>query len=434
MKRFVLQYILMSNIVIINSTSSLQFLGDYVLENVEMKNGTESDGDATIGLLIRDERYQIRVSMKGGKKEGVGLVVREDGTLFMKLMFVNDICEGEVTKKNEYGITILQGRVEGGIEVGMWIEYDDNGNEIWRGLYRNGERFITVKKQEGMKGFYSEVSLTGELLSVSEYDKDVLYKEGDGFVCEKGIIVRESIYERGEEVRVLREWSKGVMIEYDKNGVMVYKGGFAGDIIKGIVREGEGTEFGSDGKSVLYVGGWRNGKREGYGSEFKGSNPVFIGEWKNGLRYGEGKELNEKGEVVRYGRWLGCSFELTRRFDDDYTNDSNVFGVDCLNGVVRLDIGNNCFRNVSQFVIDGLNELKSVTIGWKSFELNSDAKEGSKCVIMNCAHLSCIHIGDQSFLWYESFELKNLPSLISTQLGYRVFRKCRSIVFESMSE
>ena len=173
----------MSNINVVKYSSCLEFLGDYEIRSVEMKTGDELTGDAIIGLLIENEAYELRVSMKEGKKEGIGVIVREDGTLYMRLMFVNDVCEGEVTKKNEYGNTVLRGRVEGGVEVGIWIEYDNSGQEIWRGLYRNGKRYITVKKQKGMKGFFAEVSLNGELVSVSEYDKDRLLKEGKCFEC-----------------------------------------------------------------------------------------------------------------------------------------------------------------------------------------------------------------------------------------------------------
>ena len=63
----------MSNITITNTSSSLQFLGGYVIESVEMKNGSELNGDAVIRLLIENEQYEIRVSIKKGKKEGVGL-------------------------------------------------------------------------------------------------------------------------------------------------------------------------------------------------------------------------------------------------------------------------------------------------------------------------------------------------------------------------
>ena len=514
----------MSNINVTNSCSSLEFLGDYEIKSVEMKSGSELSGEAIMRLLIDNEEYELRVSIKEGKKEGIGLLLREDGTLFMRMMFVNDECEGEVIKKNKYGITVLKGRVSKGKEVGMWIEYDD-GTEIWRGLYRNGKRCMTLKEQEGMKGFYSEVNMNGELLSVSEYDdkwmkngicfevesghlkRECVYENGmkkrvireftddglmrlfddngkkvyegvwfgdmmNGFVIhpemegmkgffkemnvnrellsvseydewrkngkcfeyEGGRLVRECEYKNGVMIRVLREWKGECMIEYDVNGIRVYEGGFEGDMMKGFVREGEGKEYGIDGKSALYVGGWKKGLREGYGSEFKGLNPVYIGEWKNGLRDGIGEEYDENEEVIRSGKWIKGEYSVMR-YEDGYGNDLSVFDIDCLKGIERLEIGNDCFKKVNRFVIDGLNELKSIIIGKKSFYFDiENSRLGSKCVIMNCDQLRQIHIGEDSFYWYKSFELKNLPSLISIQLDHSTFKNCHWIVFDSMND
>ncbi len=137
----------------INTSFSLEFLGEYMIKSAEIENGNELNGEARMRVLIDKEEYELRVPMKEGKKEGIGLLVRENGTLFMKLMFVNDECEGEVTKVNKYGRRVLKGRVSRGKEVGIWIEYDDNGNERWRGFYRNGKRYVALNEQEGMKGF-----------------------------------------------------------------------------------------------------------------------------------------------------------------------------------------------------------------------------------------------------------------------------------------
>ena len=76
----------MSNIRVRNCNSSLEFVGDYEIKSVEMKSGDELIGDAIIGLLIENEEYELRVSMKEGKKEGIGLIVREDGTPFIRMM------------------------------------------------------------------------------------------------------------------------------------------------------------------------------------------------------------------------------------------------------------------------------------------------------------------------------------------------------------
>ena len=137
----------------------------------------------------------------------------------------------------------------------------------------------------------------------------------------------------------------------------------------------------------------------------------------------------------------------TKQFEDGYGNDLNVFDTSCLKGVNRLVIGDRCFMNVKEFVLDGLNELESVKIGHNSFYLDWDTREGSKCLIMNCDRLRELEIGEGSWqsqgIWersvygcnsfknYEVFELKNLPSLMSIQLGYSVFSGCHSIVFES---
>ena len=219
-------------------------------------------------------------------------------------------------KKNEYGSVVLRGRVSKGKEVGIWIEYDDDGNEIWRGLYRNGKRYSILKEEEGMKGFYSEMSVNGDLLNVSEYD-DEWRKNGKCFEYEGGRLIRECEYKNGVMMRVLREWKGECMIEYDDNGMRVYEGGFEGDMMKGFVREGRGKEFGIDGKRVLYVGEWKNGKRDG-----------------------TGRELNENGTVLRKGRWIeGVYEDAIKRFEDGYGNDLSVFDIDCLKGIERLEIG-----------------------------------------------------------------------------------------------
>ena len=105
-----------------------------------------------------------------------------------------------------------------------------------------------------------------------------------------------------------------------------------------------------------------------------------------------------------------------------------------LKGIERVEIEEDYFIKMKRFVIDGLNELKSIIIGKNSFYLDIKLREGSKCLIMNCDQLSEINIGYRSFYWYESFELKNLPSLISIQLDRHAFMKCHRIVFESMND
>ena len=130
---------------------------------------------------------------------------------------------------------------------------------------------------------------------------------------------------------------------------------------------------------------------------------------------------------MRRGRWIKGEYGVTKRFENGYGNDCSVFDNSCIKGVNRLVIGYHCFMKVNEFVIDGLNELKSMKIGKNSFYLS----KGSKCLIMNCDGLREVEIGCGSFYCYEMLELKNLPSLHSIQMGSEAFDNCDSIVFES---
>ena len=396
----------MSNINITSKSSYLEFLGDYEIESVEMKSGDELNGEAVMKVLIDGEGYEMRVSIKEGKKEGIGLIVRKNGTLFMRMMFVNDVCEGEVIKKSKFGKTVLKGTLEKGKEVGLFVEYDEDEKEVWRGFYRNGERYSAVKKclrksgfyeetsvsgellrvsqyddrwkrhgtcfefkdgkiageyvyehgkkdktvrefhdddmrlfdkygrivyegiyfgdiydgfcvhpkKKGMPGFFKEMNKKGDLLSISQYDDLVMKKEGKCFEFERGRIVRECEYKNNECIRVYREWKGEVMIEYDENGMRVYEGGFGGDMVKGFVRDKEGTEYESDG-TALYVGHYVDGERSGYGTEYKGCYAWYIGNWKNGKRSGKGKEYDENEHVVKDGEWIDGRWEEDVKLD-----------------------------------------------------------------------------------------------------------------------
>ena len=76
---------------------------------------------------------------------------------------------------------------------------------------------------------------------------------------------------------------------------------------------------------------------------------------------------------------------------------------------------------VQTFEMDGLNQLKSLKIGKNSFtqKKNSYGNGQSKSFhILNCKSLESIEIGKYSFSDFGGeFELKNLPSLQSIQIG-----------------
>ena len=114
--------------------------------------------------------------------------------------------------------------------------------------------------------------------------------------------------------------------------------------------------------------------------------------------------------------------------DIDYT----IFDFSRFTQVESIEIGNDCFGFVETFKIDGLNRLKSLKIGNNSFTQTKrimwvENLENAKVLsnnmsksfhILNCESLESIQIDIFSFSDYGGeFELKNLPSLQSIEIG-----------------
>ena len=87
-----------------------------------------------------------------------------------------------------------------------------------------------------------------------------------------------------------------------------------------------------------------------------------------------------------------------------------------------ITIGNGCFKDVREFVIDGLESLESVIIGELSIRKSSRRRDDGICRITNCPNLRQLEIGDCSFKDFKSFELSNLNSIQSIEFGHWCFR------------
>ena len=110
-----------------------------------------------------------------------------------------------------------------------------------------------------------------------------------------------------------------------------------------------------------------------------------------------------------------------------YMNNNNSLSISGNSNLKRIVIGDDCFGKVRVFELDGLNELENVVIGQRSFTypkqrdcfLNHyrDERTDGTCRIVNCPKLQSIRFGGNSFSDYHSFELTNLPSLQSIEIG-----------------
>ena len=72
---------------------------------------------------------------------------------------------------------------------------------------------------------------------------------------------------------------------------------------------------------------------------------------------------------------------------------------------------------VRVFELNGLSELESVLIGYQSFRISSSERTDGSCRIVNCPKLKSIEFFSRSCEDYHSFELNNLLSLQSIDMG-----------------
>ena len=133
---------------------------------------------------------------------------------------------------------------------------------------------------------------------------------------------------------------------------------------------------------------------------------------------------------------IGCGLDYELQIMNRLKNDL-IVGDRCCNIRTRLILHSHCiesiiigcdsFCSVNEFVIDGLNELKTLKIGSNSFTLlksndkwNDDIanNRNRSFFISNCIELKSIEIGSYSFSDYGGgFELKNLPKLSTIKIG-----------------
>ena len=86
-----------------------------------------------------------------------------------------------------------------------------------------------------------------------------------------------------------------------------------------------------------------------------------------------------------------------------------------------IEIGNTNMYYTKTFIVYGLLQISSIVIGVNSFTSNPNSYETDLTKsfhIMSCKELKSIDIGQYSFSDYSGeFELKNLPSLQSINIG-----------------
>ena len=402
---------------------------------------------------------------KSGEKEGICYYYDENGNM----SHIVEVKEGIEKEYNGYcklydepHKSWFEGFVENGIRHGKGKEYDSLKNEVTEVFFDDGKK-LKIEIDNKKKGYRKEYDEQDHLVNICKRDENGrLYG-----ICYRydanGKISRISEWKDGKETTLIKTFNGNYMVEYI-NGVKYYEGEFMDSLNLNYIRSGQGKEFDANGRSVIYQGSWFNGKRHGKGTSFQNRKRDYDGEW----IYGRTKK---EYYAMIWGRiaacigvivilivvsiilkvWLGIAFSVLLlvllllcvrwyfcqiRCGLDYQmakvlHRPNLrFGNRCCRltkefspplYVESIEIGNDCFKSVKTFQIDGLNRLKTIKIGYNSFtqKKNSNGNDKSKSFhILNCESLEFIQIGQYSFGDFGGeFELKNLPQLQSIEIG-----------------
>ena len=205
-----------SNIEFVNTASNGGFLSGFVEASVE-KPADGRNGECTVHFSGLYSDAVMKVKMANGKREGIAEIAM-DGVPYIKLEYRNGKMTGIVERMDDNEVVDLKGHLVDGIETGLFEEMT-GGEVVWRGYYRNGERYSeVVKSRRGGRWYVERREGSGEVLSIAEYDEGLHDKNGRCWEYENGKWVGEWVYENGVRVRCVREDRDGMMVAYDENG------------------------------------------------------------------------------------------------------------------------------------------------------------------------------------------------------------------------
>ena len=241
------------------------------------------------------EGFYLKGKRNGyGKEYKYGKIVYEGNFLNDKRhghgkLFIND---GNISFEGEflYGYENIQNIIKIPWE-GEGTEYNDCGNIIFKGIYKNGKRNGYGKEyynnsylsyegyylNDEKNGYFKEYNISGELRSEGKFEKGLkvgLWKK----YYAKGEYLEEGEYENDKKIGIWKRYYENGQLEYEGE----YKNGMKNGIFKEYHKKGE----------LKFQGEYLNNKKNGKGKEFNETGKLlFEGEYKEDQLW-NGKQYN----------------------------------------------------------------------------------------------------------------------------------------------
>ena len=326
------------------------------------------------------------------------------------------------------GILQLSWRQVNGVRVGGFTVYERGKalrSEDWNQLGGKEHRCIENCKN----GLELVIEGNGVVYRGGFDDAESMKREGKGmeFDEKSGRVLRCGVWKNDELFQIEKECeSEEVMIEYAIEEGMenvsvlnrhpVYEGGYVFDEEKReVLRNGEGCEIDVNTGMAMREGMWERG-------ELKESVELFDG-WYVKV---EGKEVfdwEKRAEIHSWNEWEKVNERVKELvIPSNCCNETewSVFDVSELRWLKSIEIGDECFENVKEVRLMGLNQLKSIVIGKNCFtkHKNDWAKDPTRhFYLKNCERVRELKIGCCSFSDYSVCEIENVPSLEVIEMG-----------------
>ena len=324
------------------------------------------------------------------------------------------------------GILKLSWKEVNGVHVGGFTLYGKGKAMIrgnWKEMAGNVHRCIENCKN----GLELVIDENGVVFRGGFDDVESMKREGRGVEYDEksGRVLRCGVWKNDELLQIEKECeSEEVMIEYaiDEgksnlnvlNRRPVYEGGYVFDEEKReVLRHGCGCVI--EGGVAVREGVWERG-------ELKESVELLDG-WYVKREGSEVFDWEKRVEIHSWNEWESISKSVAELvIPSNCCNEAewSVFDVSELKRLKSIEIGDECFENVNEVKLIGLNQLESVVIGKNSFTWYKDDYEydaNRHFYLKDCERLRELKMGRYSFSDYSVCEIENVPSLEVIEMG-----------------
>ena len=334
------------------------------------------------------------------------------------------------------GILKLSWKEVDGVRTGGFTLYEKGKalrSEDWNGLGGKEHRCIENCKN----GLELMIEGDGVVYRGGFDDVESMKREGRGMEFDErsGRVLRCGLWKNDELFQIEKECeSEEVMIEYATEEGMenvsllnrhpVYEGGYVLDEEKReVLRHGYGCEI--EGGVAVREGTWERG-------ELKESVDLFDGWYVKVEEKEVLKEVHDevlkvddlRVEIHNWNEWENVSRRVTELvISANCCNEAewSVLDVSELKWLKSIEIGDDCFENVNEVKLIGLNQLEIVVIGKNSFTKKKNDwpsyDPDRHFYLKNCERLRELMRGCYSFSDYSVCEIENVPSLEVIEMG-----------------